>query len=92
MSFECLECPSALSGLGVPNFPLSDLQVEKVWNITRNGVVNSFVEFLKIFQNIYFYVTHIFLFLLGNVYKFSNILQARCNHSKGFQKLYLNIL
>ena len=44
-SGEVLKC--SCSGLGVPNFPLSALRVKKVWDITRNGYVNSLIEFLK---------------------------------------------
>ena len=40
-----LKC--SCSGLGVLNFPLSALRVKKVWDITRNGYVNSLTEFLK---------------------------------------------
>ena len=78
---ECLrtqvpEWPSALStqvpsALRVPNFSLSTLRVNKVWNITRNGLANRFIEFLKIFQNTYFYITVIVFYFLGNkTYKF----------------------
>ena len=67
------------------NFPLSVFQVKKVWNITRNGLLNIFVEFLKTFQNPYFYITLIVFSFLGNkMYTFYHILLARCNHSKGF--------
>ena len=56
---KCLEYPSAqalfecLSAIWVPNFPLSALRVKKVGNITRNGLVNSFIEFLKTFQSMW---------------------------------------
>ena len=103
------ECPSALSLLRTPkcasvfqvlwsafwvsNFPLSVFQVKKVWNITRNGLLNIFVEFLKTFQNPYFYITLIVFSFLGNkMYTFYHILLARCNHSKGFEKLFLIFL
>ena len=42
------------SSLGEPNFPLSALWVKKVCKIIRNGLLNSFIEFLKTFQNTYF--------------------------------------
>ena len=99
---ECLEylqCPTAQepwvpecpwSALWVPNFPLSGLQVKGVCNITRNGLAHSFIEFLKTFQNTYFYITLIvFSFLGTKMYKFYQILLARCNHSKRFQKCFL---
>ena len=63
----------------VPNFPLSTLWIKKACNITRNGLANSF------FKN--------FLEHMGNkMCKLYHVLLARCNHSKGFQKLSLNIL
>ena len=37
-----------------PNFSLSSLPLKNVWNITRNGLANSFIEFLKILHNTYF--------------------------------------
>ena len=76
------------SALWVPSFPLSALRVKKVWIITRNGLVDNFNFFSEciLLHNICF-------FFLGNkMYKFYQILLARCNHSKGFQKLSLNIL
>ena len=77
----------------MPNFPLSALRVKKVWNIIRNGLANSFLEFFKTFQNIYFYITLIvFYFLENKMHKLYHILLARCNHSKVFQKISLNIL
>ena len=99
-SSKCLECPSAK----VPferffecpvsaQYPLECSLSKKVWNITRNGLVNNFIEFLKTFQNIYFCITLIVFSFLGNkIYNFYYILLARCNHSRGFQKLSLNIL
>ena len=84
-----LEC---LSTLQVPNFPLSALRVKKVCKITRNELVNSFIEFFKNFSK-YFYITLIvFSYLRNKMYKFYHILLARCNHSKGFQKPFLSIL
>ena len=96
---EWLQCPTAQmpwvpecpwSALWVPNFPLSGLQLKGVWNITRNGLAHSFIEFLKTFQNTYFYITLIvFSFLGTKMYKFYQILLASCNHSKRFQKCFL---
>ena len=86
-----MECP--WSALSVPNFHLRGLRAKNVWKITRNGLVNSFIEFLKIYQNTYSYMTLIIFSFLGNkMYKFYHILLARFNHSNGFQKLSLNIL
>ena len=45
---KCLEC---LSTLGVLNLPLSAAWVKKVCNITKNELVDSFIEFLKTFRN-----------------------------------------
>ena len=92
---KCLECKSVQLpfecpwiALWVPNFPLSVLQAKKVWNAAWVYII----KFLKTFQNIYFYITPILFSFLGNkMYKFYQILLARCNHWKEFQKLSLNI-
>ena len=76
---SALECPLSVQ------FPFECFQAKKVWNITKNGLFHIFVEFLKTFQNPYFYITLIVFSFLGNkMYKFYHILLARCNHSKGF--------
>ena len=81
------KCP--WSALWVPNFPLRAVRVKKVWNITRNGLASSFTEFLKTFQNIYFYITLTAFFNLGNkMFNFYHILLA----FKGVSKLSLNTL
>ena len=78
------KCPSAL---WMSNFHLSTLRVKQVLNITKNGLANGFIEFLKTLQNTYFYITLIVSSFLGNkMYKFYHILVAKCNHSNGFQK------
>ena len=66
---------------------------KKVSNITRKGLVNSFIEILKTFFSEYiFYIALIVSFFLGNkMCKFYHVLIARRNHSQGFQKLSLNI-
>ena len=62
-------------------------------NITGNRLLNSFIEFLKNFSEYVFYITVIVFCFLGNkMCKFYHVLLARYNHSKGFQKLSLNIL
>ena len=94
------ECPSAQIPFKYPwnahwrpSFSLSALRAKKVWNITRNGLGNSFIEFLKTFQNTYFYEALIvFSFLRNKMDKLYHILLAGCNHLKVFQKLSLNIL
>ena len=58
-----LKCPSAIGVpleypfSAVPNFPLSTRRVKKNCKIARNGLVNSFIEILKTFQNTNFYIT-----------------------------------
>ena len=70
--------------MSVPNFPSS----RKSLVIRRNGLANSFREFLKTFQNKYSYITFVVFSFLGNkMYKIYHILLAGCNHLKGFQKL-----
>ena len=65
-----LKCPSAIGVpleypfSAVPNFPLSTRRVKKNCKIARNGLVNSFIEILKTFQNTNFYITRtVFSFL-----------------------------
>ena len=96
-SFKCLERPSALgvpsecsSALWMPlECSLSALWVNKVCNITGNGVINSFIKFLKNFSDYIFYITLIvFSFLGKKICEFNHILLARYNHSKGFQKKF----
>ena len=90
---ECLKC---LSALWVSlECLLSALWVKKAYNITGTGLLNSFIEFLKTFSEYIFYIIPIFFCFLGNkMHKLYHFLLARYryNHSKGFQKLTLNIL
>ena len=79
VSFECpsvqllFECSSARvpwvpkrtwSALGVLKCPLSALRVKKVCNITRNGLLNSFISINV--PEYMFYITVIVLCFLGN--------------------------
>ena len=86
------ECP--LSDLRVPLECLwSVLWVKKVCNISRNGLVNGFIKFLKIFSEYIFYITLILSpFLEKNMFKLYHVLLARRNRSESFQELSLNIL
>ena len=61
-STQVSKCP--WSGIRVPlesplnsQFPFKCSSSREVYNITRNGLVNSFIEFLKTFQNTYFKYT-----------------------------------
>ena len=95
---KCLEWQSAkvllqCSSAQAPNFLFSTIRLKKVWNIAKNGLAISFIEFLKTFQNTYFYKTLIvFSFFRNKMYKIHHILLARCNNSKEFQGLFLNRL
>ena len=63
------------NALWVPNSPLSTLQVQKVWKVTRNRFTDNFILFSNTFQNTYFHVTLIvFFFLRNKIYKFYQIL------------------
>ena len=91
---QVLECPSSALRVSL-ECPLSTLWVKKAYNITGTGLLNSFIEFLKTFSEYIFYIIPIFFCFLGNkMHKLYHFLLARYryNHSKGFQKLTLNIL
>ena len=93
------ECPSAQIPFKYPwnahwrpSFSLSALRAKKVWNITRNGLGNSFIEFLKTFQNKYFYEAQIFArispkFLVWNFFGNAQFFQSL----RQFFFLYNNI-
>ena len=85
-AFRVAECPSTLC---VPEFPSVLwvlLKKKKVRNIKRNGLVNSFIEFLITFQNTYFYITLFVSSFLGNkIYKFCHIRLATCNIQRSFK-------
>ena len=55
-SLECLR-----SALWVPNFLISVLRVKYVWKVRRNGLLNTFIEFLSIFQSTCFYIWFVLL-------------------------------
>ena len=75
------------------NFSFRALRVKKLCNIARNGLLNSFIEFLKTFSEYILYISLLVFFFLGNkICKFYYILLARCNYSKWFQKRSLTIL
>ena len=70
---ECLKCSSAWvssvlkcpwSALLVSNLPLHALRVKMVWNITGNGLVNSFTEFFKNFSKYKYFIVLFALFFL----------------------------
>ena len=63
-----------------------DSLLNKVCNITGNGLLNSFIEFFKSFSE-----CNVFFFLRNNkMSKFYHFLLAKNNHSKRFQKTFLN--
>ena len=79
--FECSSTQVPFECLWMSNFPLSALWAKKVCNITKNGVVNSFIEFFKTFSEYIFYITLIVFSVLGNkMCKFYQVLLARCSH------------
>ena len=79
LSAQLPRVPECLSALEVPwECPMSaqfsfegSSSKKNVWNTTRNGLANSFVEFLKNSQNAYFYIIlTVFSFLVNSMYKF----------------------
>ena len=85
------KCPSRVLWVSAQS-PLQCYSSKKIWNIAKNELVNSFIGFLKTFQNAYYYITLIvFSFLGDKLYKFYHILLVGFNHSKWFQKLSLNV-
>ena len=82
------ECPS--SAPQVPQVLFECSSSTKVWSITGNGLLNSFLNFFEYLLEYIFSVTlTVFCLFRNNMCKFCYVLLARCNHSKGLSKTFL---